>query len=76
MSINALHPAQLALLNGQAQLPTAARVAVTVAVLVTKWDMNRRTRKALARLDGHELLDIGLSPSEAKREADKRFYQR
>lgn len=76
MSINALHPAQLALLNAQAELPTLARVAVTVAVLVTKWDMNARTRKALARLDAHELQDIGLTPHEAKREADKRFYQR
>lgn len=76
MSPNALHPAQLALLNAQAELPTLARIAVTVAVLVTKWDMNWRTRQALARLESHELLDIGLSPSEAKTEADKRFYQR
>lgn len=76
MSINALHPAQLALLNSQAELPTLARVAVTVAVLVTKWDMNWRTRKALGRLDHHQLDDIGLTPREAKREADKRFYQR
>lgn len=76
MSPNALHPAQLALLNSQAQLPTLARVAVTVAVLLTKWDMNWRTRKALGRLDPYELDDIGLTPHQAKREADKRFYQR
>ena len=76
MSSNALHPAQLALLNSQAELPTLARVAVTVAVMVTKWDMNWRTRKALGRLDPYELEDIGLSPREARQEADKRFYQR
>ena len=76
MSSNALHPAQLALLNSQAQLPTLARVAVTVAVLATKWDMNWRTRKALSRLDPHELDDIGLSPRDADREANKAFYQR
>jgi uncharacterized protein YjiS (DUF1127 family) len=76
MSPNALHPAQLALLNGQAQLPTLARVAVTVAVMLTKWDMNWRTRKALGRLDPHELDDIGMCPRTAAREANKRFYQR
>lgn len=76
MSSNAIHPAQLALLNSQAQLPTLARVAVTVAVMATKWDMNWRTRKALGRLDPYELDDIGLSSAEAKREANKRFYQR
>ena len=76
MSPNALHPAQLALLNSQAQLPTLARVAVTVAVMATKWDMNWRTRKALGQLDPHHLDDIGLTPREAAREANKRFYQR
>lgn len=76
MSSNALHPAQLALLNSQAELPTLARVAVTVAVIATKWDMNWRTRKALGRLDPYELEDIGLSPREARSEANKRFYQR
>ncbi|MEO9862382.1 MAG: DUF1127 domain-containing protein [Yoonia sp.] len=76
MSSNAIHPAQLALLNSQAQLPTLARVAVTVAVMATKWDMNWRTRKALGRLDPYELDDIGLTSVEAKREANKRFYQR
>jgi len=76
MSPNALHPAQLALLNSQAELPTLARVAVTVAVIATKWDMNWRTRKALGRLDPTELEDIGLSPREARAEANKRFYQR
>ena len=76
MSPHALHPAQLSLLNTQARLPVLAQVAVTVAVLVTKWDMNWRTRKALGRLEPHELSDIGLTPKEAAREANKRFYQR
>ena len=76
MSSNAIHPDQLALLNAQARLPALAQVAVNVAVVVTKWDMNRRTRKALGRLEAHELSDIGLTPAEARREANKRFYQR
>lgn len=76
MSYHALHPAQLALLNSQARLPALAQVAVTVAVLVTKWDMMWRTRKALGQLDPHQLSDIGLTPQQARREANKRFYQR
>ena len=76
MSPHALHPDQLALLNSQPRLPALAQIAVTVAVVVTKWDMRWRTRKALARLETHELSDIGLTPAEARREANKRFYQR
>ncbi|MEL6571125.1 MAG: DUF1127 domain-containing protein [Pseudomonadota bacterium] len=70
------HPAQLALLAAQTELPPLARIAVDVAVMVTKWDMNWRTRKALSKLEPHELSDVGLTPREARREADKRFYQR
>lgn len=76
MSSHAFHHAQIALLNSQAELPTLARICVTAAVIVTKWDMNWRTRKALGRLEPYELDDIGLSPLEARREANKRFYQR
>lgn len=76
MSPIARQPAQLALLASQAELPLLARVAVDVAVVVTKWDMNWRTRKALSKLDPHELSDVGLTAQEARREANKRFYQR
>lgn len=76
MSSPTLHPAQIALLNSQVRLPVLAQIAVNVAVLVTKWDMMWRTRKALGQLDDHLLSDVGLTPREARREADKRFYQR
>ena len=76
MSPIAHHPAQLALLAAQTELPALARIAVTVAVMVTKWDMNWRTRRSLAKLEAHQLSDIGLTPDEARREANKRFYQR
>ena len=72
----ALHPAQLSLLNAQASLPKLARICVTAAVAVTVWDMRRRTRRTLARLDPHELRDIGLTPGMARAEANKPFYQR
>jgi len=76
MSSNAIHPDQLALLNAQARLPAIAQLAVAVAVTVTRWDMMWRTRKALGRLDPHELRDIGLTKDAARIEANKRFYQR
>lgn len=76
MSPQAIHPAQLALLNAQVRLPVLAQMAVSVAVVLTRWDMNRRTRKALAKLEPHELRDIGLTERAARIEANKRFYQR
>jgi len=76
MSPNALHPAQLAMLSEQVQLPTLARLSVTFAVIVTKWDMNRRTRLALKQLTPDELRDVGITPAQARHEANKRFYQR
>ena len=72
----ALHPAQLSLLNAQASLPKLAQICVIAAVAVTVWDMRRRTRKSLARLESHELRDVGLTPGMARAEANKMFYQR
>lgn len=72
----ALHPAQLALLNSQQALPKLAQMCVIAAVAVTVWDMRRSTRRALARLEKHELRDIGLTPFQATREASKAFFRR
>ena len=72
---HALHPAHIALLNQQAQLPVLANVAVRFAVAVTKWDMRRKTRRALKRLDGHLLVDIGVDQSAADAEGSKPFWQ-
>ena len=76
MASAALHTAQLSLLTAQASLPKLARICVTAAVAVTVWDMRRRTRRTLARLETHELRDVGLTPGMARREADKAFYRR
>lgn len=70
----ALHPAQIALLNSQQALPKLAQLFVIAAVAVTVWDMRRRTRTALKRLDPHELRDIGLTRSQAIQEASKGFW--
>ncbi|SHE52700.1 protein of unknown function [Loktanella atrilutea] len=72
----ALHTAQLALLTNQQALPKLAQICVMAAVAVTVWDMRRKTRKSLSRLDPHELRDIGLTPGQARSEAAKVFFQR
>ncbi|MCW1933075.1 DUF1127 domain-containing protein [Pararhodobacter zhoushanensis] len=70
-----LHAAQLALLNNQAGLPSAARALIVLAVVMTKWDRHRRTRKALHRLEPHLLKDIGFSRAAAEIEAGKPFWR-
>lgn len=72
---HALASAQIALLSTQPSLPVAARAFVTAAVIVTTWDMRRRTRKALLKLDHHDLYDIGLTRQQALAEAAKPFWR-
>lgn len=71
----ALHPAQIALLNTQNRLPTLAHALILAAVVVTKWDRLRRTRKTLAELELHQLKDIGVTKSTAAHEAQKPFWR-
>ena len=71
----ALHPAQLEMLNGQAILPKAAQICVTLAVLFTVWDLRRRTRKHLSHVEDARLQDVGLTPAQARREVGKPFYE-
>lgn len=59
---------------GRQQLPLLASVAVQVAVVLTRWEERRRTRKQLAKLESHLLDDIGVSPFQAKTEAKKPFW--
>lgn len=74
-----LRPAQigqdrLAYLNAQAPLPAVATLALAVAVIVTKWTVRRKTRKALGRLEPHHLKDIGMTREQAWREAALPFW--
>ena len=71
----ALHSAHVALLNGHSRLPTAAQLLVVAAVVVTKWDTLRRTRKSLATLTPEALDDIGVSRAAAKAEAERPFWR-
>ncbi len=71
----ASHNPHLAFLGAESQLAPLPTLALFVAVVLTKWSMRHRTRKALARLDPHMLKDIGLDPRTARHEASRMFWQ-
>ncbi len=54
--------------------PALSRVLSNVALLVTTWDLRRRTRKDLRSLPAHMLADIGIDPQIAAHEAYKPFW--
>ena len=56
------------------RLPLIALFAVTVAAVITQWDLRRRSRKHLKQLDDHMLEDIGVTRSEAMKEAQRPFW--
>jgi uncharacterized protein YjiS (DUF1127 family) len=47
---------------------------VAAWMLVSSWIERSRQRQALAALNDHELRDIGITRSEAVREAEKPFW--
>ena len=53
----------------------ALRVARDASAVISGWAIRRGTRRALAELEHHHLLDIGKTPEEARREAAKLFWQ-
>jgi uncharacterized protein YjiS (DUF1127 family) len=71
----ALHTAQLDTLNAQSTLPLIASLAVKFAVVATKWDRHRKSRRSLKYLEPHLLDDIGLDRLSAQAEASKPFWQ-
>lgn len=61
--------------NANAQLPVAARAALSFAAVVTEWDKRTRTRRALSKLTPTQLNDIGLTVEDARLEARKKMWQ-
>lgn len=68
-----LRPA-LALLHSAHPLPLPAELALRVAVLLAQWSQRSRSRRALARLDGHLLKDVGLTRDQALDQARRHFW--
>ena len=51
--------------------------ALTKATIILRlWRRRARTRLALSRLDADRLRDIGITHTQAKREAEKPFWRR
>lgn len=65
----------LSYLVSHAPLPAASVMALRAAVLFAKWTVLRRTRNDLCDLDDRLLQDIGLTPTQARREAQRPFWQ-
>jgi uncharacterized protein YjiS (DUF1127 family) len=65
----------LAVLNTSRSLPLLAVASVSFAACVTKWATRRRTRQTLENLENWQLGDVGLTPSAARRETKKVFWQ-
>ncbi|MEM1100578.1 MAG: DUF1127 domain-containing protein [Pseudomonadota bacterium] len=76
MTTHTLTLDQLQQLDRHVRLPALATLFVLLALVVTKWAMRARTRAQLRDLPSHILEDIGVTEAEARREADKRFWQR
>ena len=75
MTTNTLTSSMLFHLDKQAKLPVLATVLVKAAVIVTQWSTLYRTRQALSQLEPHILDDIGVTPADAAREAERPFWQ-
>ncbi|CRL14176.1 DUF1127 domain-containing protein [Phaeobacter italicus] len=62
-------------LSSRPALPVLAEAAVAFAVLITKWTVRQRTRRALAALSQEQLDDVGLSRAEAHYQATLPFWR-
>jgi uncharacterized protein YjiS (DUF1127 family) len=56
-------------------LSLATRFLRRVAATINTWAVRHGTRRALAALEPHQLVDIGKTPAEARRESGKLFWQ-
>jgi len=72
---HALRIAQLSSLSTHGRVPVLAWVSVAVALAVTKWDRNFRTRRHLKSLSPEQLDDVGVDRLSAHREAEKPFWR-
>lgn len=75
MTMTTTHLENLTSHAANAQLPVAARVALTFAAVVTTWDQRARTRRALSKLDETQLKDIGVTLMDARTEVEKKMWQ-
>lgn len=56
-------------------LPSPVEVLLRLAELLTVWENRARERRHLAEMPDRMLRDLGLSRSDARREAEKPFWR-
>lgn len=61
--------------SDKAALSQPSRIVLSVALCLISWSERHRTRRAIAALEPHRLLDIGLDPDAALAEAAKPFWR-
>ncbi|SLN18794.1 hypothetical protein PSA7680_00660 [Pseudoruegeria aquimaris] len=69
------HARNIHFLESRHPLPPLSQIALTVAVVLAKWQDRARSRRALSRLTAHELKDIGLTREQAWTEARREFWR-
>ncbi|MFV1593089.1 DUF1127 domain-containing protein [Phaeobacter sp. JH20_36] len=62
-------------LSSRPTLPVLAEIAVSFAVLVTKWTVRQRTRQALRQLPPELLKDVGLTREDAEYQGTLPFWR-
>lgn len=65
---------QLSALQSRVAIAPLSRLAVAVAYTLMIWDERYRSRRAILEMTPDQLEDVGLSKSEALREAATPFY--
>ncbi|ATG39460.1 DUF1127 domain-containing protein [Phaeobacter piscinae] len=76
MTQNATPPStDMLYLSSRPALPVLAEVAVSFAVLVTKWTVRQRTRQALRQLPPELLKDVGLTREDARHQGTLPFWR-
>lgn len=56
-------------------LPPVSAALFNLARVALVWEQRRQTRRAMARLDGHMLRDIGLTAEAVEGETGKPFWR-
>jgi uncharacterized protein YjiS (DUF1127 family) len=63
------------ILNAREPIPPVAQVAFAISMTIMTWELRHRTRKALRKLEEHELNDVGIERVAACTEANRWFWQ-
>lgn len=68
-------PSRPAALSRLDRLPPVSRLLVAIGLGLARWQIRKRTRLSLARLDDHLLRDIGMAPVTRDSEVAKPFWR-